>query len=351
MIGSRRPPRWRLVALLALAWSMAATSAFAESVRVKGGPAEIYERPRKGSDVVMVAPEGTVLEVLQREGDWYWVVLPRDANGTPRSGYIPVFAVERLGDKRVPEPGLAGSTSGAAMPAGLRPKVPAEEKPLPRVLIGLGAGGQFGSGNFQDHVDFLLYQSKGSFDASYKTPAGRAIDATIGVRLGQQFVLAFAFWRTTPLPVASVVAQVPHPLQSFRPRTATADNLVVDRDENDGHLQITYLVPISDHVDLSVFAGPSVFYLRQSLISTLVFRDIYPYDTVAIDGFYTVRKSKAVVGAHVGADLTVMLWRFVGVGVGGRYARGSLNLPSAGTGSIPIEVGGTQLSGGVRLRF
>ncbi len=40
------------------------------------------------SDVVRVVPPETALEVIGQEGDWDWVVLPADVNGTRHSGWI-----------------------------------------------------------------------------------------------------------------------------------------------------------------------------------------------------------------------------------------------------------------------
>ena len=85
---SRRPATWRLVAMLVVGLALTATGALAQTqkLRVKLGPANIYERPRTSSDVVMVAPEGTILDVLGREDTWYWVLLPPDGNGQRRAG-------------------------------------------------------------------------------------------------------------------------------------------------------------------------------------------------------------------------------------------------------------------------
>jgi hypothetical protein len=127
--------------------------------------------------------------------------------------------------------------------------------------------------------------------------------------------------------------------------------MVVGRSENDGHLQLTWLIPMSANVDLSVFAGPSLFFLRQDVVSSLSFRETYPYDTVSIAGFQPLRRSKVGFGANAGADVTIMLWRYVGIGVGGRYARGAMTMPGVTGGSVSVKVGGAQVSGGVRLRF
>jgi hypothetical protein len=153
------------------------------------------------------------------------------------------------------------------------------------------------------------------------------------------------------VPAAALTAVVPHPFVYDAPRGTTAEDLVVGRSENDGHLQLTWLVPVGRNADLSIFAGPSLFYLRQDVVSNLSFRETYPYDAVSVAGFQAVRRAKAGFGGNAGADLTIMVWRFIGVGVGGRYARGQVKMPGATAGTVNVKVGGAQVSGGVRLRF
>jgi hypothetical protein len=48
----------------------------------------VMSRPAARSEVVEVVPPETVLEVIGHEGDWDWVVLPPDVNGTRHSGWI-----------------------------------------------------------------------------------------------------------------------------------------------------------------------------------------------------------------------------------------------------------------------
>jgi hypothetical protein len=50
--------------------------------------ASVMSRPAAKSDVVEVVPPETVLEVIGHEGDWDWVILPPDVNGTRHSGWI-----------------------------------------------------------------------------------------------------------------------------------------------------------------------------------------------------------------------------------------------------------------------
>ncbi len=349
MNRKRRLASRRLVAMLVVVSALAAGTVFAQTmkVRVKVGPANVYDKARTSSDVVMTVQEGTVLDVLNRAGTWYWVLLPPDGNGVRRGGYIPGYLVEPVSAKGVPQldPGPRSGRVGADEPA-----TPVTMRQT-RYFLGVGGGGQSSSPAFADTVTFPLYDENGQYHAIYSTPAVSALDVTVGLRLSPRFVLGVAFWRSTSAPSADVTAVVPHPFVYDAPRAASADGLVVGRSENDGHLQLTWLVPVSRVAELSLFAGPSLFYLREDFITALSFRETYPYDAVSVAGLQSQRSSKVGFGANAGADLTIMVWRYVGVGVGGRYARGKVSMTGVNGGSISVKVGGAQISGGVRLRF
>jgi len=64
------------------------------SVRVIVPAAEIREGADGRSAVTMTAFSGAVFEVLDKVGDWYWVVLPADSHGTRRAGWITAQSVE-----------------------------------------------------------------------------------------------------------------------------------------------------------------------------------------------------------------------------------------------------------------
>jgi hypothetical protein len=352
---SRRPAIWRLAAMLVVVLLLAVPGAFAQTtqtqrLRVKIGPANVYERPRTSSDVVMVAQEGTILDVLGREDTWYWVLLPPDGNGQRRGGYIAIYLVDLISPKGPDVLPRTGLPAVAVKPPVPRSVVPAG-RPTTRYHVGIGGGGQSAARPFADDVVFQIYDESAQYHAYYSTSRSSALDAMLGLRFGQHFVLAVAFWRSAPVPSADISAVIPHPFSYNTPRPASAGGFAAGRVENDGHLQLTWLVPLSSHVDLSMFGGPSLFYVRQDLVSGLSLRESYPYDTVGISGFQTVRKSKAAIGGNAGVDLTVMVWRYIGVGVSARYARASLTMASGDSGTIKVQAGGAQVSGGLRMRF
>ena len=64
------------------------------TVRISSAKATVTRQQNPKSEVVAAMPPGTVLDVLDRDGDWYWVLLPRNENGTRLLGYIRLRDVE-----------------------------------------------------------------------------------------------------------------------------------------------------------------------------------------------------------------------------------------------------------------
>jgi outer membrane protein OmpA-like peptidoglycan-associated protein len=104
---SRAPPmamsrmvRHFAIGVLLLAGVFSAWPAAAQApgkVRVVHGPVRIqswYRTPER--ETLFEAPAGTILEVLAQENDWYWVIVPPDAHGTRRAGWVRAGHVEAV---------------------------------------------------------------------------------------------------------------------------------------------------------------------------------------------------------------------------------------------------------------
>lgn len=116
-----------LVALFAPA--VAASAQIPAYVRVAHGPVRIQEWYRRPDpQVLFVAETGTILAVLDEDDDWFWVVLPPDAHGTRRVGWVRTASVEAY----VP-PAASMTPNEAAGPAASAP--PAANAPEDRVTI------------------------------------------------------------------------------------------------------------------------------------------------------------------------------------------------------------------------
>jgi len=319
---------------------------------VKVGPANVYERPRTSSDVIMVAPEGMLLDVMKREGAWYWVYLPRDPNGTRRAGYIAAYQVELVDATGSGlEPGIAAPAGHDQIPPGIK-RPPAPRARRSRYDFQLGVGGQFAVKPFGDQQTFSAYRGEtGSFLASYRTPEAVAIDVGGAVRFGNSFALGADLWHFTSRQDNHLAAVVPHPFTAGQSRPMDADISSGTRAETDLHMRVQLLMMFGRRVDLALFFGPSVFSVHQNFIVGLRFHEAFPYDTPLLDGVETREVSKVTVGGNAGFDLTVMVWRFLGAGMAARYSYGSTRVQAPGGGSDVIQVGGAQVSAGLRVRF
>jgi outer membrane protein OmpA-like peptidoglycan-associated protein len=71
-----------------------ADAAWPTQVRVVDHPVKIQVSPFMAAGVVTEAPPGTTLDVLRRDGDWYWVILPATAYGTRRGAWVRADEVE-----------------------------------------------------------------------------------------------------------------------------------------------------------------------------------------------------------------------------------------------------------------
>ena len=100
-------PRTLPLALLLVAAATPAADLLAQPpgfVRVVNSPTPIRRWFRAGvKDVLVMVPPGTILDVLDQEREYYWVVAPPDAHGTRRAGWIEMNRVEAVAS-RPPRP-------------------------------------------------------------------------------------------------------------------------------------------------------------------------------------------------------------------------------------------------------
>lgn len=76
-----------------LAWAPHA-SAELVMVRVVGENVTVKTRPSRIAETLAKPLPDTVLEVLSREGSWFWVLVERDSHGTQRAGWVRESDVE-----------------------------------------------------------------------------------------------------------------------------------------------------------------------------------------------------------------------------------------------------------------
>ena len=75
-------------------WAAPVAAQVPKNVRVVTRTTIVRWFPIVPSDVLTTVDPGTVLEAVDREGGWYWIVAPVDENGTRKGGWIDARDVE-----------------------------------------------------------------------------------------------------------------------------------------------------------------------------------------------------------------------------------------------------------------
>ena len=238
-----------------------------------------------------------------------------------------------------------------------------------RVFVTINGGLQAPSGTFTHGVVFAesggVYaetplgtlsataaQEQARFDGDYARAAAALVDAGAAVRVGRHLAIGVAVSYVTGEGDARVSAQVPHPFFFKRDRdiaNGVAPGLA--REEIAVHIQAHVRLPVSPSVTVDLFGGPTVITLARDLVADVRVRQAYPYETAAFDSAIVGGQSGTSVGFHAGADVAYYFSDVAGVGVLARFSRATVDLGSAGGGTVGVPAGGLHVGGGLRLRF
>jgi hypothetical protein len=148
-----------------------------------------------------------------------------------------------------------------------------------------------------------------------------------------------------------VSAALPHPFFFNQNRLVDGKASDFDREENAVDIDALWLTPIGRRMEFGVFAGPTVFQVKQDFISTVTFDETYPYDTATFTGVDTRRVSVTKTGANVGGEFNFAVSRSASLTARVRYSRVTLQFPAAEGTSGEVTAGGTDIGAGVRIRF
>ena len=217
---------------------------------------------------------------------------------------------------------------------------PAAAQTTKNLFLDLNAGLQVGGGTFVLDAFPIVYNERAILSTSHDVGVAALFDVSGGYRVWRDLSVGLGFSYARGSGEARMTAAVPHPLFHDRrlETTATAD---VKRSEKAVHLQATWTMPVTDKMDASFSAGPSIISVSQELVNNITVAANTQNATPAIDS-----QSDTATGFHVGADLSYLLTPRYGVGGFMRYVRGSAGLPS-----VDLKAGGFQIGGGARMRF
>jgi hypothetical protein len=318
-------------------------------------PAPVFVLPDATRTPLRTLPPGTRVKVLQERGDWYRVEFP-DQQWGPRVGYVQRKHVELA----EPETDTL-ETQPPVRPA--PPDTPRTRKRKRQTRAWVEANVAVAVAGERDYSSIATRTLNGqpaTFQADYHLPEGLAFDLGAGVMVTRQVGVGVTLGGTRHEDPAALAIAIPHPILLDAPASAmgeTKDEL--RRSEGSLHIHADFVSALSDTLQVRVFGGPTYFRLQQDAVQDIRYdQQFVPFEPahqvdITSSAVQRIRYADATGwGFHVGVDVASYLGPGIGVGVFGRYSRGTIDTREPLTGTdAEFDVGGFQGGGGLRIRF
>ncbi len=231
-----------------------------------------------------------------------------------------------------------------AMCAAVAPSAHAQMTWTDTGFVNVTGGFQAGSHTLTTSTPFQLYDEDGTVDSTQKVKGGGFFDISGGYKVWRNLAVGLGFTHSGSSSDAAVTARVPDPLVFDNLRSVTASASDLKHSENVLHFVGTWMVPITNKIDVGVSAGPSIFNVKQDLPSAVTVSEPGP----TLSSVVVNDPTKTSVGINLGVDVTYLVTKRFGVGGLARYTWGSADFD--GTGDS-LTLGGFQIGGGLRVRF
>ena len=222
---------------------------------------------------------------------------------------------------------------------------------IPRGYVAINGGYQGSTQSFTSNWTYPSNLETASITTAYSVKPAFLFDAGAGVRVWRNLTFGVAVSRYNHSNSADLTASVPHPFFYNQPRTYQGTASGNERTEIGVHVQAMWTFALAKRVQMGLFAGPTVFNVKQAFISAVNFAEAYPYDTLTYSGTTRQTQTASKAGVNMGIDMTILLAKQVGVGVLMRYSRASVVFKTPAGTSVSVNAGGAQLGAGLRLRF
>ena len=350
----------RLAAFLATFLALAALSLAADlRIEVMVRSANVRLKPAMDAPVVGSAQMGLVLRVEKKEGEWYLVELPADANRAAVSGYIHNSVVREVNvtspDARPavePKPAPARREAVKPKPAAVRTRAVRSPSARRKVYVRIGAGYGTKSFDYNRSQSFAMYGETASVTEHYAVDAsGVAFDAGIGFLFTPSLGVELSFVPASGKSKGTFTGEFPHPFyfNLFRNKEWSADDLKYSSSEV--NLDVVYAFPATSRIGLYVCAGGTYFLgVKIDSLKAANWAEIgYPYLDINVNPQYA-KYSASAFGFNAGAGIDYRLSPAIAINLNARYSSGTAKIKIEGT-EVSIPAGGLRATAGLKFLF
>jgi opacity protein-like surface antigen len=219
-----------------------------------------------------------------------------------------------------------------------------------RVRVLAGVAFDVSSIDFSQSSDFQQYAETGHLESQYTTKSGVGGELGVHFRFTKHLGAMLSGSSVSRDSSVSVSATVPHPFFLNQPRSATGDKTGLKYKETTARLDLVYAFR-SGPVEIFLFAGPALVKVETDLVSNVTYRDVYPYDEVAVSTIDVAKVSDNPVGFSGGGGLDWRISDRFGLGAAGRFTSANAKLAPPDGPTIDVDAGGFQATVGIRVFF
>ena len=243
------------------------------------------------------------------------------------------------------------------------PVTTAQPAPSDRVVVRLDSGWRPASRTFADTRVFSANLEQGQFEADYELRDGGVVDGGISFLLWRNLAIGLDVSNFRTVHEARINSELPHPFFFDLPRTTTGRVGGLERRELGIHIRALWVSQLADWLVVSVSAGPSIISATQDLVSGVHHTEVgFPFNEIVFSGHTVSSQSETATGLNGGVDIDSFflhklpffrnfeVTRHIGFGLLARYVRGTVILQLANE-PIEVDLGGLQITSGVRFRF
>lgn len=213
-----------------------------------------------------------------------------------------------------------------------------------RAFLNVNFGVQEVSHTLDTSSTFDLYGETGSLDTTQPIDGGALFDIGAGYKVWKNLAVGLGYSRVQSDGDAAIAANVPDPNFFDRHRGLTGVAPNAEHSEHAIHIQGTWVMPVTDKMDVGFSFGPTIFMVGQDVPTSISITEPAP----TLSSTTITREDKTTVGINLGFDLNYFFRPRIGAGILARYTYGSVDLDSA---SESLGVGGFQLGFGIRVRL